>query len=335
MGALYESDQVLKIPAYGDSIINVQAKAVPFLKLVPRGKNPGNFLSEWPVENYPRRGITGQIDGTDKTTFSSVSPTPLSGRAQWCLSDGWMVGKKATVTNTAGTPAKGQKARQILKDGEAFILAINRLLLSAQEAQVESKPLKADLTRGAFMWMSRTAQTVYPVPEAFRPASGCAYTGAVASYANTHMKAQLAAAFTAKNGPVDLTNFVGVTLKGQMSTWSEKVSVSSEAALMQFNQDAKSKKYINTVDIFEFDAGIVRNILTPDLRCTLSDGSTTDYTARSGLGLDLSMWELCYLEEITPFEEAPKSGGPRGYSSAILILKCKNPLGQIINESST
>lgn len=330
MGALYESDQVLKIPAYGDSIINIQSKDAPLLKLLPRGPNPGNMLCSWPVEAYPVRGITGQIDGTDKTSFSSTSPTAIEMYAQWCLSDGWMVGKLANVTNTAGTPAKGQKARQIFMDGAAFALQINRLLLSSQDCAAESKPTQAYQTRGIGSWLSTTAQSVKPVDAAFRPATACCYSSTLSAYdAGEHMEAQLAAAYAAKRGPVDLTHFCGVALKQKMSAWTQKIDVSSQEATMFFTQDGASKRMISTVDFFEFDAGMVRNILTPDILCDLSTGETTAYSTRSGYGLDLSMWELCFLEEITPYEEAPKSGGPRGYSSAILVLKCKNPLGQI------
>lgn len=335
MPALYESDQVMKIPAYGDKIINIQSKEAPFLKLLPRGPSPERMLCSWPVENYPVRGIAGQIDGTDKTSFSSASPTEIEAYAQWCLSDGWMVGKLAALTKTAGTPAKSQKARQVMVDGAAFGLQLNRLLLSNQELAAETKPSQAYQLRGAFQWLSRDAQAVKPVDSSFRPASACAYTSTLAAYSSDDMIGQLEAAYAAKRGPVDLTHFVGVALKGQMSTWAQKLAVSGEVALQMFNQDASSKKIIQTVDVFEFDAGMVRNILTPDLRCDLTTGLTTAYSTRSGLGLDMSMWEVCWLEEITPYEEAPKSGGPRGYHSAVMVLKCKNPLGQILEEISS
>lgn len=335
MPALYESDQVLKIPAYMDKLFNIEVKDAPMLKLLPRGPNPGNMLTHWGVEAYARRAIVGAVDGTDVSSYSSVDATEVEMYAQWSVSAGWQVGKLAAVTNTAGTPAKRQKARQIMHDAIAFKLALNRLVLSAQECAVESKPSQGYQTRGMFQWLSRSAQAVKPVNASFRPASGCAYTDSLASYASSSLKTQLEAAYAAKGGPVDLDYFVGVSLKGAMSGWAEKRSVSSDETVRMFNQDASSKTMINVVDVFDFDAGTVRAILTPDLRCDLTTGRTTAYTVNSGIGVDLSMWELCFLEDVTPFEQPDLGGGPRGYHSAICIVKCLNPLGQIVTEISS
>lgn len=330
MAGLFESDLVLKQGAYMNKLFNIQVLAAPMLKLLPRGENPGDMLTHWGVENYPVTAVSGTIDGTDKTTYSSNVPTEMEAYAQCVTSDGWQVGNLANLTNTAPIPAARQKANQIAKDALAHTLALNRLILSTQEMAVESKPSQAFQLRGMLQWMSTSAQAVKPVNASFRPASDCVYTSTLAGYDKADLETQLEAAFTAKRAPVDLMHFVGVKLKKTMTVFTEKRAVSSDETMSMFNQDAASKRLISAVDIFDFDAGTVRNILTPDIACDLSTGLATAYSTRSGIGIDTSMWELCFLEPTTPYENPDLGGGPRGFHRTTLILKCLNPLGQIM-----
>jgi len=65
------------------------------------------------------------------------------------------------------------------------------------------------------------------------------------------------------------------------------------------------------------------------LACEESTGAATNFTTRSGVGVDLSMWEICFIDNPAKYDLEDKGGGPRGYHDEVYILKCLNPLGQV------
>jgi hypothetical protein len=293
------------------------------------------MLAEWPVQLYPRQGFDGSVDGTDKAAFDHTTREKMEGFGMWLMSEGWMVSKLANLTEAAGV-GRNEKAKQIKDDSLLLAQKHERQVLSAVDLRAEARPSTAYRSRGAFSWLANSAQAVKPVPTNFRPASACIYTGALASFAPSSLEAMLEAAATAKRGPVDLTCFGGIKLKSQMSTWAQRsVDVGSQTAIQSYNLNAAEKKLIHVVDFFEFDAGSVKVIPSWYLRTDETTGEDTDYTPRSGLFLDLSMWELCFHQTPAAYEEPPKSGGPRGYADVVYMLKCLNPLGQCMVETAT
>jgi len=149
-------------------------------------------------------------------------------------------------------------------------------------------------------------------------------------FAPSSLEGMLEAMATAKKGPVDLTAFVGIKLKSQMSSWAQKMETASGdlQSMQQYNLDAKEKKILRIVDFFEFDAGMVKTFAHWYMLHTEADGLASKYTPRSGLFIDLDMWELNFLQQPTSWTVEDKGGGPRGYHDAVYILKCLNPLGQ-------
>ena len=335
MGGMYEKDQPMKIAELGDTIYIAESEATPFGRLVPRGTPPGNMLSEWPVQAYERRGFGGTVDGYDKDEWSKTMRQKMEAYAQWLMSDGWMVSKLANLTKTAGV-GKKEKAKQMKDDSLLMAHQHERQMLSAVDTRAETGPSVSYRSRGAFSWIDPDAQGVKPVPEDFRPASGCVYTGDLADFAPSSMETMLVAAATAKRAPVDLTGYVGLLLKAQMSSWAQRsVDVTSQTAIQQFTLKAAEKKLINVVDFFEFDAGRVTTIPSFYLRCTEADGEDSAYTSRSGLFLEMKMWQLCFMQQASSYLEPPKSGGARGYHDLVALLKCLNPLGQCKVETNS
>jgi hypothetical protein len=334
---MYEADQVLKVADVGDTIFIAQSEKVPFSRLLKRGKKPSQMLSQWPVQVYPDRAFAGTLDGTDIASFEHTNREQIEAYGMWMRTAGWMVSRLANLTQTHGV--KGKKAsKQAEDDGLILAQMIEKQLLSADDTQAEAAPSTPYRSRGAFSWLANTAQSVLPVPVNYRPASACIYSSAIASFLPSSMEAMLEAAATAKKGPVDLTGYVGIKLKAQMATWAQRdpdAEADEASALVQYNIDVKEKRLIQVVDFFEFEAGKVRTFPSWYLYCTNTTGAVSDYSTRSGIFVDMSMWELCFLDEPAAYLEPPKSGGPRGYHDAIYILRCKNPLGQCMVETSS
>lgn len=328
MAGMYETDQPMKIAELGDSIFMAESTKTPFTRLIKTGPQPNQMLSEWPAQSFDDRGFTGSIDGTDKASWDSTTRLKMEGYAMWLMSNGWMVSKLANLTKAAGVSRKEQ-AKQMTDDALHFALQMEKQMLSSVDTAAETAPTTAYRSRGAFSWLSNSAQTTKPVPEDLRPPSACNYASTLALFTPAAFIAILEAAAGQIKQPVDLTGFVGILLKGKMSSWAQHdPNISDHTAVQRFNLDAKDKEFLSIVDFFSFDAGRVKTVATWNLYCTEATGAASDETTRSGLFVDLKMWQKCFLQAPMSWKEPPKSGGPRGYHDAVYILKCLNPQGQ-------
>ena len=335
MAGIYEADQVLKVAEVGDSIFIAQSDKVPFSRLLKRGKKPTNMLSSWPVQVYPDRAFAGTLDGSDIATFEHTNREQIEAYGMWLRTAGWMVSRLAQLTKTWGVQGNEQ-AKQAKDDALILAQMIEKQLLSDDEMAVESgaTPYRS---RGAYEWLKATAQSVKPVPASYRPDAACIFTSALASFLPANMETMLEAAATQKKEAVDLTGYVGIKLKTQMSTWPQHDTTATDTnqALGRWNMAAEDKKLLRVVDFFEFDAGKVKVFPSWYMLCTAADGAVSASSPRSGLFLDMDMWELCFLDNPTAWIEPPKSGGPRGYHDAVYLLKCLNPTGQCYVKTAT
>ncbi len=329
MPGIYEADQVLKVAEVGDTIFIAQSDKVPFSRLLKRGKKPYNMLSSWPVQVYPDRKFEGILDGTDISTFTHTNREQIEAYAMWLMTEGWMVSRLANLTHTYGVKPGKEEAKQAKDDALLLGRVIEEKLLSSVDMAVESgsTPYRS---RGVGSWLSDSAQSVKPVPANYRPAAACVYSGTLAAFLPASMEAMLEAAATQKKEAVDLTGYVGIKLKTQMSRWAQRdeSAGATDKALVRYNMDAEDKKLMQVVDFFEFDAGTVKVFPSWYLMCTEGTGAVSANSPRSGYFLDMDMWELCFLDQPASWIEPRKSGGPRGYHDAVYLLKCLNPTGQ-------
>jgi len=328
MAGIYEADQVLKVAEVGDSIFIAQSTKVPFSRLLKRGKKPTNMLNSWPVQVYPDRKFTGTLDGSDIASFNHTNREQIEAYAMWMRTEGWMASRLANLTATWGVKGK-ESSKQASDDGLILGQMIEKQLLSSDDTRVESgaNPYRS---RGAFSWVATAAQGVKPVPANYRPSAGCVNTGTIAAFLPAVLEAMLAAAATQKKEKVDLTGYVGLSLKTQMSAWAQRhvEDINTAQALTRYNLDAEDKKLMQIVDFFQFDAGNVKVFPSWYLLHTEATGVATASSSRSGLFLDMNMWEIRFLDNPAAWIEPPKSGGPRGYHDAVYILVCHNPTGQ-------
>jgi len=327
MPGMYERDATLKVLNLGDTIFNVESKDTPFTRLLRRGKKPDGMLSEWPVEKYRREGLGGTLDGTDKTAYAKTDRKPMKAYAQWFRSEGYMVSRLMQLTATAAVSVGKEKANQATKDAISLAKKIERALLSILDTQTESGADPFQI-RGALMWLQSAAQTNNPVPDGFRP--GTEFAAALSTLTPTLFETLLEQAADEREGAVDLLGVVGIKLKRRMSTWAQRdtEAAATDQALASFDMKASDKKLIQVVDVFEFDAGMVKTIPSWNLACDVTTGNATAYTSRSGIFVDPSMWELCWLDAPGTYENPDLGGGPRGWHEAVGLLKCLNALGQ-------
>lgn len=329
MAGMYETTQRssgMVIQEIGDAIFIAESTQNPVSRLLKRGRKPVQMLSEWPAQVYPDRAFEGTLDGTDISTFNHTERDKLSGYGMLLRTAGWMSTKLANLTQTAGV--KQEKAKQMADDGILLARMIERQILSNDDTRAESGG-DAYRSRGMHLWLDDGAQGVLPVPASYRPATACLYESTLNAYKPSDVEVQLNAMATAKLAPVDLLLIAGLKLKARMSKWAQHdTDVSGETLAQTWNLNASEKAFMQIVDSFTFDAGRFKSILSFHQLCTAATGAATTSTPRSGLFVDLDMWELNFLQAPTHYELQDEGGGPRGFHDAVYILKCLNPLGQ-------
>lgn len=331
MPGIFEADQRdsgLVLQELADSYFLAQADAVPFTALLSRGEKPSGFLLEYPMKKRARRAVAGVVDGTDQASYGHTNRERVQVYAQEMRSKGWMATNQAVLTRTGGV--QDEAAEQELDDGIEWTLQLERLLLSNQDTQAAAMPSSAYLLRGVYQWLNPSAQATLPVPADFRPASATRYSGALSAFNPDNLEAMLTSASEARLEPVNLTLFAGIRLKSRMSKWAQRdTDVSGETFIQRYSIAAEAKRYARLVQFFTFDAGEVQTVLSYNHLCDLDTGEDTAYTSRSGVGVDVSNWELRFLEEMNHNENPDLGGGPRGFHRGTMALCAKNLLGQV------
>lgn len=326
MPAMFESAQPAKREELDDEIYNVEAAETPFLSSINRkGKKPNQMICQWVAEAYPVAALTGIVDGTDVSTYNSTSRSVIEGVSQWFRYP-WMVAKLASLTNAAGV-GRDEAGHQ----ATLALMTLKRMMearfCGTGECQVESGATPYE-TRGAFLWVQNSEQSLKPVPAAFRPSSSCAYTSAVASFTESMFMDMLIAAYASTKSALNWRGFVGRDLRKVMDLWTARDPTASTTAQPTKVYDAGKANQVSTyVDRFVFSVGVVTSHLTPHLAIDEATGADTAYTPKSGLFIVPKMWDVAFMQPIAVERLQDLGGGPRGYVDAVGVLRCKNPLG--------
>jgi hypothetical protein len=324
---MYETNQIGKRQEIIDDIFNIEAAETPLLSMLKVGPTPNQMLATWVAEVYPDVSSTGVLDGTAATTPARVDRYLIQGCAQHFRRE-WGVTTLVKLTNAAGV-GRNEAGHQMMLAMLLLKRQMEQQFLSADDAAAESGATPWTC-RGVFEWLKATAQTNYPVDSNVRPAAAALYTGAYASLDQDAFRTALIAAAAARKGPVNLTGFVGQTLKSKIDDWTNVYPVASTSSQprMQYVVQGNSKLQ-NVVDQLRFSAGKVDLVESFFLTRTTSNRAEGTYSAQSGAFLDMSMWEVAYLQKPANTNLAADGSGKKGYVDAVAILKCKNPLGQV------
>lgn len=329
MGALYTFDKPMQVTDYHTGVVNSVRRKAAFLGLLRDGPAPRAWKDTWAVDEFPStfNGVTAE--GAAKTDgYAASVPFELEGICEIFRSRGYHVTNESELFK-AGYETGSATARSQAKDAENIALSMEKIALSAQPCRDRGDGVER-LTRGAFAWLSPSAQAFLPVPASLRPTSAQYSTGALSAYEENAFIAQGQAAALQINDKVNLMGYVGLKLKQKMSLYNYKVDVSATLAdTRQVLADAK--KVALMVDFFEYDWGTVKTLWMPRLLCDYTDEGLADgaHSSEAGLFVDTSMWEMSYKERITHVPQDDSDGaGKRGFHKSIFRLTCKNPMGQ-------
>jgi hypothetical protein len=325
MPAMYETNLVGKRQEILDKVFNVESDKTPFLSSLKAGKTPVQSVATWLAEVYPAVASTGVLDGTAATTPNRVDRLLLTGIVQQFRQE-WGVTQRAQLTETAGV--RDEAARQMMAAMVLLKRQIEQQFLSVDDSAEESGQTPFT-TRGVLKWLTNAAQTNHIVPAALRPAAASAYTGAVASFEDTAFRALMDAAYAARKAPVDLDAFVGVELKKAIDALTNIYPSATTSAQVRtvYNVNDPST-YQNKVDFLRCSTGNVRVHLDPFIAITSSTGAASAYTPKSGVFVDLAMWDIGWMAKPANTNLADDGSGKKGFIDAFALLRCLNPLGQ-------
>jgi hypothetical protein len=278
----------------------------------------------WQVESYPDPQLDGVLDGKDADKFEDLGGRDeLKGRVQKFWRRPFVSDFADEVSDVAGLggggpgQGQGQEFKGKLKKGMTMISRDleSRFLAFAKEAQEDNGTLPNE-TRSLGVWAQNTAQTLYPVPAAYRPAAAQNNTTAVGSLVEADIRAVMKSCAAAAKGKVDMDMICGSDLKEQISTFQSFASASNATRQLQM----KAGELEQAVDVFKNDFGTLRVLLSYFV------AKDTAYSAKRGYIVDTDMLELRYnrMPRIVQLEN--KGGGPRAIIDAIVGLVCKNPV---------
>lgn len=333
MPAQFERTQSGRRQDLSDLISNADSRSCPFVTTIKKGKKTVNVSFSWQVDNMSDPSTSGTLDGKDADTFenASVNRAEINNRLQIFRRTA-MVSKLAQdVSDVAGigqkqefAKAKVKKLKEIKRDMEATFLSDN-----VAQSDNGSVP---NLTRAMGSWIQTAAQSdaCTDVPEAYRTPAASIDATATASLTEPLFQAVLKSIFEQTGERKRMLLLAGTALKAQITSYTRyETGVSSSiASVRNFNQDAKSKAIMASVEFYSGDFAEVE--IVPDLWLAYrtTAGAVNTAAIRNGRGylidpndIELRVHEAPYSKDLED-----QGGGPRALIEAIAGLAVGNPL---------
>ena len=340
---LLQPNQVGIREELADYIAIVDQKSTPFVSQAPKGKDLGNMVFSWQVDNYATPVPGGVVDGTDVTYTagnpgSPVNPVPnrtrLSNNAQVFRND-LRVGFIANTSNVAGVGNGGEIANGISKRLIELKRKMEATFLCTNQAIQNDNGTVPYLTSSLAQWLLTTNSAGIGAPTStFAPNTAAIDATASASFVEATAQNVLTGIYNATGTFRDYDVFLGATLKraftnltaggGAVINAAGTTNTYTQTAVRTFNQELGADTFKASIDIFEGDFG--RLILHPDVWIGTGGGAFSSQ-AFKGYVVPMDMVEIRYskLPEVTVL---PNNGGGEGrLIQAIAGLCVKNPAG--------
>ena len=336
-------DRELVDPDFHDGVVRSFMDDLPLQTVIGRIKAPIDITQDVEVEALPEVYDPKVAEGADydKNAATTKKNAVMTEVIEQFRSKGWRV-TRLRQKLPGHNEKKGQTAaNKRAADARDLAINIERVISSDQEAVRYSDSYGAPVTRGLMNWLRKWAHTdgntdtqdaaaihpTYPIAKYLHPVAG--YEGNVQSLTEAIFKAELQKAKIQVGGSnLKLVGLVGTYLKGVMSEWLARATVTQNAVnTLQRTQDAKKIQLI--VDDFVYD-GVTLHVMCDDnLLADTTTFAMQDASYYSGAFIRPELWGVSTLEPITHYDIEDEGGGPGGYHDASLRLTCLNPMGQL------
>jgi len=327
MPEIIELNQKGHIPSWSKTIALVESDKLPFVSMAPKRARPSQVTHNWQMKHYKTISHSGWRDNTDVQNFTGNPRVEVTGVVQKFL-DAPAVSDFAEEATVAGA-SRGEMAEQVADSFVAIKRAQERRFLSVYDCLRDNQADQGNETRGAFSWASPTAQTLYPVPDGYRPPAAQQYSGALNAFSErTHFLPAMRSSYKQRKGQSDLTGFLGIDLKAKFTDFGRyDDQTGTQVPIRFFQQDGDSREYVNVIDRLVLDTGVVKLVPSSHLYCNKTgDPQETDYTHRSGVFLDMDAVGIAFTRGVAYKPLENKGGGPRGIVDCIAMLQVDNPL---------
>ena len=326
MPMAFEADLVGKRESWADVIACIESDATPYSSMVQKRKEPAQVLHSWQVKKYPTTGHRGVVDGQDATSFDSNARALMQCNAQKT----WYKPGVSDFADEAEIVAlnKGEMAEQIADALVTVKRQIEKRCLSAEDTKDDNGTTQGNETRGVFSYVNASAQTLYPVPAAFRTPSAQIVSGAMSGATEAAFATMCQSSFKQRKGPFKMTGFLGIELKAAFTNFTKYVAtVGSFTATRTFNQEAGSKALISVLDKMVMDTGEVDLLASAFLYTDADTGEDSAYTHKSGVFLDMNMCALAYSRLPRVVKLPYQGGGQKAIVDAIFLHMLDNVQG--------
>lgn len=315
---LFERTQVGKREDLADYIALVDARDCPLVSQIPKGSKPGNTLMQWQADNMPAPQATGAVDGVDVTGYQNLN----DGRA--LINNYIQVFQRAIrvsplavdVSVVAGL--RNELSGMIAKGIRLMKRDMELTIGSDNEMQADNGTVPY-LTRGLGKWIQNGAQTLNPVPAAYRTPTGSIDSTVTASFSETVVQNVLTSIYNQTGQLKSYDTVVGTSMKRAFSNLLYTTTASGTnqyQSIRTFTRSADSDTYSASVDVFNGDFGSLR-----------LHASTFLPDAFRGYILDMDLLELRFTQMPAVTELPDAGGGPARLIKAVGGLVCKSPLG--------
>jgi hypothetical protein len=324
MAQTFERSQVGKRESLADLISVVDAKKNPLFASIRKGSDPANSLFSWQADAYAAPQAGAVVDGTDvSTTEDAAANRAILQNYTEEFRRTPKVSKRAELSDVAGIGMKKEFAKAIVKKQFELKRDIEAALNSDNSCQSDNGTV-GFRTRGLGDWINNSAQSVLPVPAAFRTPSASIDSTAMASLTTALVNGVMGSQYAQSGAENTYMLLCGTSLKTQFTKMVGYIpDLASNTAIKRTSRGDEGK-WMDNIQSFTGDFGTYELVLSNWLGWNYSTSVNSVYR---GYALDMDMLELRYQQDIK-FEPLPDlGGGPRGVLSCILGLCVKNPLG--------
>jgi hypothetical protein len=288
----------------------------PILSLAGKGTAKSTF-SEWTADKLQSPLTTGISEGSDVNSFSDkfADRARLGNYVQIFRRDFLVSNLQEAVTSVGPAnvaQAEAKSMRELKRDVEARIC-------SNSDMTAEDGAGTPYAFRGLGSWLSTTAQSVNPVPVAYRTPSASIVASSAPN--ETTFNDVIASIFSVNGEANSLTLVANVALRKVISNFTRSSSAASSEAVYRVQQVAESKKVTHSVQVYDSDFGVVKVINgNPDCMSTAIGGS-----ANLGYLINPSFLQFNTLIPMGATRLENQGGGERGFVDMTGTLVCKHP----------
>lgn len=308
-----------------DILTILEPEETPFTSMVQKGESPTSTFVEVMADTLRKPRTSGTKEGQDAGKGNNKAKNRQRfGAYVHRVQDEFGVtdvqqaisrkGGVAAVDNEYGD-AKAKCIREVKRDLEA---------IACSDVEMQGGTEDDMRTRGAFTWLSASAQSTQPVPELYRPSTNniLSGVGSPASFTEAQFNGVLKNLSKVYGGKRDYQVIAGDNVCEVVDNFTR---VNSGSTNIRYQVTESASAHTITLSVSIFDSTFGRAHMIPTQFNKLDSGGDGDPNA--ALILNMSLWRMLFLENIHSVDQDENSGGMSGYVKAMAALLCLNPKG--------